>query len=64
MSLYDYKESLKIECENYGFYSLIMASMRQADDKNLYKLKTCFPDIYNELKQRYNAPGGLLENDI
>ena len=39
MSLYDYRESQEIDSKQYGFYSLIMATMRQADDINLDKLK-------------------------
>ena len=63
MSLYEYRESQEIDSKQYGFYSLIMAAMRQAEDINISKLKVLFPDIFNELQARYNAPGGKLEND-
>lgn len=63
MSLYDYKMSIKISSENHPFYALIMTAMRQADDINLGKLRWMFPDLYEELKLRYHAPGGILETD-
>ena len=63
MSHYDYKCSMKIAGEGYSFYALIMAAMRQADDKNLDMLRGCWPHIYKELFDRYNAPGGLLDHE-
>lgn len=63
MSLYDYKESLKIAKKDYGFYALIMAAMRKADSINIVLLQITFPEIYEELKRRYNAPGGILEEE-
>ena len=63
MSLYDYKASLEIASQDYPFYALIMACMRQADSNNIDLLKFAFPDVWHELKARYNAPGGILENE-
>lgn len=63
MSLYDYRSSLKILREDYLFYALIMAAMRRADTDNLNRLKIAFPDTWNELKERYNAPGGIIKSD-
>jgi hypothetical protein len=60
MSLYDYKKSLLIECQQYPFYALIMAAMRQADSDNRERLCDAFPEIWNELQARYHAPGGVL----
>ncbi len=45
------------------FYTLIMAAMRCADTDNLAKLKDAFPEVYQELVDRYNAPGGLLPGE-
>ena len=64
MSLYDYKVSQKIAAEDYPFYSLIMAAMRQADTDNTIKLKMMFPKIWHELDMRYHAPGGLLPDEV
>ncbi len=63
MSLYDYKESLKIKKSDYPFYSLIMAAMRQADTENVLHLQTAFPEVWDELLARYNTPGGVLHSD-
>lgn len=63
MSLYDYRMSIQISSEDHPFYALMMAAMRQADDFNLMKLRSIFPDLYEELKLRYHAPGGILETD-
>lgn len=63
MSLYDYERSKHIVAQDEPFYALIMTAMRQADDTNTELLKTAFPEIYEELKARYWAPGGLLPNE-
>lgn len=63
MSLYDYQVSKKIAAEDYPFYALVMAAMRQADSDNMEKLHTAFPLVYEELSLRYNAPGGFLPED-
>lgn len=63
MSLYDYEKSKEIAQADYPFYALIMAALRQADSINLLKLKACFPFIFQEFKERYNAPGGVLAGD-
>jgi len=58
-----YQQSITLAEDDPSFYALIMAAMRKADDTNLEKLKTAFPDVYIELVQRYNAPGGCLDDD-
>ena len=63
VSLYDYKASQAISVQDYPFYALIMAAMRQADTFNLESLKSIFPDVFTELRERYNAPGGLLRDE-
>lgn len=42
------------------FYTLIMAAARVADTDNLGRLMSVFPIVVNELRVRYNAPGGAL----
>ena len=63
MSHYDYEMSKHISAEDYPFYALIMAAMRQADSGNLYSLREAFPSVLSELQVRYNAPGGLLPGE-
>jgi len=63
MSLLVYEESLEINIRNRSFDALIMAAMRRADTANIAKLKREWPELYEERKQRYNAPGGVLDGD-
>ncbi len=42
------------------FYTCLMAAARLADTDNLGKLMSVFPLVVNELRVRYNAPGGIL----
>ena len=63
MSLYDYNQSREI-ANNYSFTTLVMALARRADDGNTEKIKLCWPEIYEELYQRYHAPGGLLPHEV
>lgn len=58
-----YRQSLSVSMDDPSFYALIMAAMRKADDINIEKLKSVFPDVYSELYARYNAPGGCLDQD-
>jgi len=59
MSIIEYRESMYLAGEG-SFYGLLMACMRNADTDNVEKLKQAFPEVWNELQQRYNAPGGAL----
>lgn len=63
MGKHEYLESQKIASMGFSFYSLVMATMRRADDQNLDALKLIFPEIHQELKARYNAPGGILPGE-
>lgn len=63
MSRHEYEMSKKIAAEDYPFYAVVMAAMRQADSSNLLALKREFPLVYTELQQRYASPGGALPGD-
>ncbi len=63
MSRFDYEASKLISAEDWPFYALIMAAMRQADTHNAERLRRAWPGVWNELEARYNAPGGFLESD-
>jgi len=63
MSYYDYRISINIEMADYPFYALIMAAMRKADIDNLETLKQAFPETWDELRKRYKAPAGILNED-
>lgn len=59
----DYRESVTIERQGFAFFALIAAAMRQADTDNMARLTAAFPEIAEDLKRRYNAPGGELPGD-
>jgi len=63
MSLYHYDISKDIASRDYPFYGIIMAAMRGADSHNLEKLRAAWPEVYDEFKSRYWAPGGVLDGD-
>lgn len=62
-SHYDYKASIEIYRQEYPFYAVLMAAMRQADTANAIKLSEAFPEVWAELKARHNSPGGYLEGE-
>lgn len=63
MSYFDYSAAQAIVADDPPFYALIMAAMRRADTTNAALLHWCWPDIWDELQARYNAPGGILPGD-
>lgn len=63
MSLHEYKCSQAISAGDPPFYALIMAAMRQGDSDNVLRLKMAWPHVWEELQERYNAPGGLLQGE-
>lgn len=63
VGLYDYRVSQEILSKHYPFYATLMALMYNADTDNAFKLRTMFPQVWDELQARYNAPDGLLEGD-
>ena len=64
MSLHDYEQSIKISVHDHPFYALIMAAMRQADSDNVAILREAFPEVWNELQERYYASGGLIGEEV
>jgi hypothetical protein len=63
MSRHEYEVSRHIASHDLPFYALIMAAMRQADSNNIQLLSAAFPEVYEELDARYNAPNGYLPTD-
>ena len=56
MNEYEYKQSLEIAAQDYQFYALIAAAMRQADTDNLERLQSAFPEVWASLQKWYNSP--------
>ena len=63
MSHYDYLYGMNLEADDAPFYGLIQAAMRRADTDNLEKLKEAWPEIWEELQERYHASGGFLKGE-
>ena len=63
MSYHEYQVSTELAIADPPFYALIMAAMRKADTWNAALLRSAFPQVWDEVEARYNAPGGLLEGD-
>jgi len=53
MSLYDYQKSKEISSKVPSSKSLIMAAAWKADTLNFGKLKVAFPEIIEELEEKY-----------
>lgn len=67
MAYRDYEASKKVELAlmeiNPTDRGMIMGCMRRADNDTLEKLKSLFPDVWEELLARYHAPGGFLTDE-
>jgi hypothetical protein len=59
VTLHEYNAAKELYSADAPFYALIMAAMLKADDRNIAKLRSAWPDIYYELDERYHTPGGL-----
>lgn len=63
MSRYDYEKSREIAAQDPPFAALIMAAMRKADSGNAEILRAMWPATWEELRARYDAPGGILPGE-
>jgi len=63
-SRYDYMRGRELYAEDTPFYALIQAAMRRADTNNLEMLKDCWPEVWKELQERYDTPGGYLKEEL
>ena len=64
MSLHDYEAGAELMMNHPPFYALIQAAMRRADTDDLEKLIRAWPEVWQELQKRYNAPSGLLPGEV
>jgi hypothetical protein len=63
VSRFDYEVSKKIAAGDPSFAGLIMAAYRRADTANARKIEQAWPDVVEELRARYHAPGGVLPGE-
>jgi len=61
ISLYEYEQSQEISAQGYQFYALLGALMRDADTNNTEKLKAAWPEFWQSMQRRHNAPVGVIE---
>lgn len=61
LTLDEYEQSKELFQKNYQFYALMATLMRQADTRNTELLRSNWPDIWESLQRRYNAPLGVVE---
>jgi hypothetical protein len=64
MSRRDYLNSQELSKNSKSFASLIMAALRRADSTNAKLLRTAWPEICDELQERYNTPGGYTKKEL
>ncbi|MGH3783979.1 MAG: hypothetical protein ACRDRO_26025 [Pseudonocardiaceae bacterium] len=63
MSRFDYEVALTLRTAGTPFYGLLMAAVLSSDPHNRALLRAVFPDVFDELAARENAPGGHLPGD-
>lgn len=63
LNLIDYEVSKHISALDLPFAALIAAALRKADSDNFARLETAFPELTNDFRLRYHAPGGILLKD-
>lgn len=63
MSQFEYEAGRRLAEADEPFYGLIQAAMRRADSQNAELLRAAWPEVWNELQRRYDAPGGRLIED-
>lgn len=61
--LYDYRVATQLAASDPPFDALVMAAVMKADTANLLALTRAFPDLVEETRARYDAPGGRLPSD-
>lgn len=58
-----YGVGLKIAKSDPPFYALIAAAAMKADSRNTELIKAAWPEVWEETRERFNAPGGMLEGE-
>jgi hypothetical protein len=61
LTLEEYELSKHLAARDYPFYALMAVLMRDADTYNLGILRTYWPKVWESLRERRNAPLGVVE---
>lgn len=59
-TIIDYLESQQISAKDPSFAALVFALIRKADTENMEKIRLTWPDLHDEMIERYHAPGGAI----
>lgn len=59
----EYQRSRQLVRSDADFYALVAAAMARADTFNGIRLRAAFPDVWDALQRRYDAPGGLIDGE-
>lgn len=63
MSRHDYEIGREPKLKDASFYGIIMGAMMRADTHNAGLLRSQWPDVWDEVQARYDAPGARLPTD-
>jgi hypothetical protein len=63
VSRFDYEVAKTLRVADTPFGGLVMAAILKSDPHNRALLRAVFPDVWDELNARENAPGGHLDSD-
>lgn len=61
--LHAYRVSQELAKGDPPFSAFIFCAIRKADTFNLERLRLAFPELVQEMEERYWAPGGMLEGE-
>jgi hypothetical protein len=63
LGLHSYHYSLRLSRYDLTFESLIFAAISKSDWYNGERLRLAFPELFAEMRARYEAPGGVISGD-
>lgn len=60
LSFHAYHCAVKLNAQDHPFHALVAAAMMRADTKNEALLRWAFPEVWDTLRVRHNAPLGVV----
>jgi hypothetical protein len=64
MNWLSYQTGVRLARADVDFYALVIAAMIRADTTNAARLRSVFPELWDETQRRYDAPGGLIGDEV
>lgn len=62
MGLIDYLNGMYLAYREHNFRALLIAAILRADNSNLQRLESAFPELVQETKKRIQSPGGAISH--